>query len=282
MWYVPAAMRSLPMAVALLLACASPGPGEELQGRLYLGEDLHLYLLPDPGLFTRLFSAVGISSPPEAVDLTATSALGRDELVFARAPGEDGEWDLYARVRSRRDEESWYRVARSTRRLWEIALVDRVKIARVKKGALDVFEGSVRDDPWFLKIEAPTAAEVPERPSRLPFRFWLDEFVFSYDDMAHSRGSRGAKAQDNYTTLKRALVTALPESLGDKAPPEHAERVKQLSEVVRKAGNEELVPLRDLLEAKVEALEAGDEGADPVLAVYRELLEHARRRTADE
>lgn len=271
------------LLVAALLAC--PAAAEELEGELQIGENLDVYLLPEPGFFNKLFSSVGLSSPPEPVNLTQTAKLGRDEIVLA--VDEDGiSVDVFAKVRlADEGEPDWYRVGRSTTRYWKMAVKDGVKIMRVKKSALDVFEGTVDGDPWFLRVTAPAGLAADGKPASPDLKFWLSEFVLNYDELSHSGGGEGGKP-DNYGTLKKALVTVLPDELDPVGGDAHVfERVKQLADYVRKAGVDELVPLRDLLEAKMERLDALDPDDPDALETardeYEKLLADLRTRTAD-
>lgn len=283
------------LAAALMLAAAPPSHAEDLEGQLFVGENLDLFLLPEPGLFQKVFGAVGLASPPEPVNLTETARHGRDEvLVAVPPPAEDGEdeplgtWDLYAKVKGGDGEEAWYRIARSAFTFTKIGLQEGVKIRRVKKGALDVFEGQVKGDPWLLRVEAPAGLGLDKAPERAPVDFWLNEFVFSYDEVTHSTSS-GDEKEDDYTVLRRALVTVLPDELDPESlDPQPFERLKQLETYVRKAGYEELAPLRDLVEAKVQRMQALEDGGaegEPFAAAkarYASLLEVLRERTADE
>lgn len=280
--------RTVSRALAMVLGLAPFVAGEELSGTLYLGEDLEIFVQPEPGLIGKLFGALGLSRPPEPLSLDDTATLGRDRVLVGLA---DDEPQLYARVTPRKEVEHWYRISRSTARWFQLSVADGVKLERVKKGALDVFEGSVRDDPWFLRVAAPDSLKVDAPPQRPGFGFWLREYVYNYDELAHSQGAGKAKGKggkpkaDNFSTLKTALVSALPRELDETSKdPEPFERIKQLRTFIEKAGVEELTPLRDLLEEKVESYGSEESAGGPEAAARKEydrMLDIVRKRTSD-
>ena len=272
------------LALAALLVFGAPAPGEELAGELAVGENLEIFLVPKSGFFGRMLVSLGLSSPPKPVSLTEAAVLGRDEVVVGQT--EDEDWSLFAKVRPEEGRVVWYNIGKPTTKFWKIRLKDGVSIARVKKTALQTFEGSIEGDPWFLQVAAPDQLSVEEaiRPKLVGMKFWLDEYLFQYDEATHSIS--GSKKVDNYSVLRDAIITALPDELdhyGD--DPEPFERVKQLQVAVRRALPEDLAALRDLLEAKVERLdesEPEDEAARTAAReIYEELLTKLRERTSD-
>jgi hypothetical protein len=271
-------------SLLLVNGLVTPGYGEDLSGVLSIGEGLEVFLTPQPGFFTRIFAAIGLSSPPIPVSLTAAAVLGRDSVVVAEM---DEDWGIYARVHPSEGEEKWYAIGRPSTRFWDMRLRSGVSISRVKKNANQIFEGAVEGDPWFLTVKSPDKLVLEEDAHPVPvgMKFWLNEYIYSYDEASHS--SAGLKKKDNFRVLKEAIVSGLPDELDMYAEdPVPYERFKQLGEFVKRAGEEDLVPLRDLLEAKVERLEQAPieipEARDEAVKRYEEILENLRRRTLDE
>lgn len=277
--------RSILLGSVLIgLGVVGPGAAEDLVGELAVGEKLEVFLAPQPGFFTRILAAIGLSSPPIPVSLTAAAVLGRDSVVIAEM---DEDWGLYARVHPSEGEEVWYRIGKPSVRFFDMKLQEGVNISRVKKTADQIFEGTVKGDPWFLKVDAPNKHQLEEESQPVPvgMKFWLSEYIFSYDEATHSIG--GAKKKDNFTVLKNALVSGLPDELDVYSDdPIPYERFKQLKAYIEGAMEDEMVPLRDLLEAKVERLEMlpieDPDAREEASKKYEELLRFLRERTSDE
>lgn len=272
------------IVLAVTLALAPAGIGEELAGELAVGEGLEIYLVPKSGFFGRLLVSLGLSSPPKPVSLTEAALMGRDEVVVGQT--EDQDWSLFAKVRPEEGRVVWYDIGKPTTKFWKIRLKDGVSIARVKRSMLQAFEGTIEGDPWFLQVAAPDQLSVEEavRPKLVGMQFWLDEYLFQYDEATHSIS--GSKKLDNYSVLRDAIVTALPDELDHYSDdPQPFERVKQLQIAIRRALPEDLAALRDLLEAKVSRLderEPRDQAARAaVREIYQELLTKLRERTSD-
>ncbi len=278
-------LRTLLFSAAFFAGGLTPVFSENLEGSLALGKNLEIYLLPQAGIFNRLFSALGLASPPKPVSLTEAAMLGRDDVLFAKKETE--EWSIFARVRPSEGEVVWYEIGKPTTKFWKIKLRDGVTISRVKQSASQRFEGSVEGDPWLLRVDAPKklAHEDEVTPKLVGIQFWLDEFVFQYDETAHYTGKASEKP-DNYSILRDAIVTALPDDLDEySADPEPFERYKQLRLALKRAHPDDLIPLRDLLEAKVDRLntipEDDPDARKKAKDLYGELLADLRKRTSD-
>lgn len=272
------------LVFSALLSAAPLARGEALDGELTVGEGLEIYLIPKSGFFGRMLVSLGLSSPPKPVSLTEAAVLGRDEVVVGQ--NEHEEWSLFAKVRPEEGRVVWYDIGKPTTKFWKITLKDGVSIARVKKSASQAFEGSVEGDPWFLQVAAPDKLSVEEeiRPKLVGLKFWLDEYLFQYDEATHSIS--GSKKKDNYSVLRDAIITALPDELDHYSDdPQPFERVKQLQVAVRRAMPEDLAALRDLLEAKVSRLDEQDPedetAREAARKIYEELLTKLRERTSD-
>lgn len=268
----------------LLLCLVSPLAAEELSGKVGVGPKLDVYLFPEPSFFQRVLGAIGLAGPPEPVNLDQVAKSGRDAMVIGLTEEED--WGLFAKVRSD-DETQWYAVGKPSSRFFEIKLKDGVVIRRVKKSAAQIFEGGVKGDPWFLQVQAPgkLAWEGESRPKVVGFKFWLEEFTYSFDEVTHSSSRKNAK-RDNYTVLKEALVGALPHRLDpDSFEPEDelgGTRVGILKIFCGNATDDQALPLRELLEAKLAALpEAEDEPQERARQAYQGLLDELTRRSSD-
>lgn len=280
----PRPARLLSLALALV-GLVTPALAEELAGELAIGENLEIYLMPQPGFFQRVLGSIGLSSPPQPISLVDAAARGRDRVVVAQT---EDDWSIFAKVRPAEGEEFWYDIGKPSTKFWQIHLKDGVVISRVKKDAVQIFEGSVDGDPWFLRVDAPSKLRMEEEitPQLVGIKFWLDEYIFNYDEISHSTRSGKART-DNYSVLRDALVTGLPDELDvGSDDPEPFERFKQLAVYVGRARSDELVPLRDLLEAKVERLREAPvedpKAREEARKQYTELLEGLRKRTTDE
>jgi hypothetical protein len=196
----------LVLAVLVFLAVARILPAETLEGRVFLGPGLGLYLEKDEGLFQEMLRALSlVSGEVPVVNLTAL-AISRSHLFLA----EDH------RVYVRDEEDGEIHPVGSWKTARKITLDSGVHL-QVTRSSSQIFEGQLQES---LHVQVEGDLEVAEEgvvPAS--FGFWMDRLGEIYYPGAMTKGEEAEVA-----LLIQALVGALP---CDSSPgAEEAENIK--------------------------------------------------------
>lgn len=217
-------LQILPLALLLLLQ--SGLRAETLEGRIFLGPGLGLFLEKDEGLFREMLRALSlVSGDAPVVDLTALE-ISRSHLIL------DQEGSVYVRDQ---DDEELHEVGTWTGP-GEVRLEPGV-VLEVTRTNAEIFEGE--DDRGLVVHVESDAGVDPSEVEVADFTFWMDQLGDIFLPGAMSRDEEADAA-----LLIQALLGALPTDPSPTA--EQAENLKQLRNWVQdhRFGNlEAVVPL---------------------------------------
>ncbi|MBI4863219.1 MAG: hypothetical protein HY815_23570 [Candidatus Riflebacteria bacterium] len=228
-----------------------------LNGTISLAAGMDLVAELKDGTIGEMMRFLHVSSQPrERVNLNRLGAHG-DRLFIGT------DYYLYCEknVDGVYSESETYKVGRA-HKLWEIKLADGVQVAEVES-ALDGFTGE--GGKKALRVDVGRADKKASDVERTGMKFWLDEIVYQYDSPGRRRGQ-----MDNYQMIMAALIAALPSRSDD--PQDLFNNFKVLTTFVKEAKDGDLVPFRDLLAKKIQAVQHERESAGDASGSYEETL----------
>lgn len=196
------------VSTVLLLLCHAALRAEVLEGKIFLGPGLGLFLEKDEGLFRSMLRALAlVDGEIPVLDLTALE-ISRNHLFL----GEDG--NLYLRDQ---DLGSIHRVGRWTGP--DQINLDPGVVLEVTRTNSEIFEGE--DHRGLVVRQVDRSAGEDQAPVAASFRFWMDQLADLY-----LPGAMSPSEEARASLMIRALVGALPG--GPSPTADQAENLKSL------------------------------------------------------
>lgn len=263
--------RAWVLALVLSLTAIGGAEARQIQGALAMTDGFEIVLEVKEGTISEMLRFMHVKGAPrEQVSLSKLGSAG--DRIFVGT-----DYCLYCQKKTGNgpSDAEIYKIGRA-HKLWDIRLFDGVRMVEVES-ALGAFtgEGNVKS----LKVDVGKAEKKGSDVEPATMKFWLDEVVYQYD----SPGSRKGK-QDNFQIISRSIVGALPSR--DDDHQERLNNIKVLRSFIKEAKDSDLVPFRDLLGRKIQALaeerasSASDsEKYEPLVKEYESLKAEVVKRT---
>jgi len=209
---------------------------EELDGRLFLGEELTINLAEKESFFQELLRYLNLRNEPRNLVNLSELGMNGDNLFI----GEDMK--LYYSSETRKG--SAYCIG-DARKLWNLALDKDVDLLQVKVLA-DLFSEN-KGAGYKLRVKTDSSKPKAKEIKQATFQFWLEELVFEYDSYSPEKST-----DENYPYICNAIKSALPYS--PDAPKNRLSKLIYLVNYVKITDGSDLIPLRDLITQVIDTL----------------------------